>query len=124
MKNETIILKRPVKNSKFFEANGDDIIFPANTPLQTLKMHGHLFAGHPTYKNLWARINPKNIKHINVCRIRKDILKKGLYVPIGMSYYASGKGQYKYRWTGRGASVFQIWYIGKWNTAQSIDFEF
>lgn len=117
MKNETIILKRPLKSRKY------GLTFPANTTFNKAKMGALIFAQHHKNKNVYIRVNPKNIKHENVCRIRKDILKSGQYVPIGR-YYASGKGLFKYRWTGKGAEVFQIWYFKKWNTAESIDFEF
>lgn len=122
MKNETIILKRPLKSSKFL-SKGKGLVFPANTPLSIMKTHSAIFVEHPVFKNIYHRVNPKNIKHENVCSIRKDILERGLGVPVGF-YYASGKQLYKYRWTGKGAEVFQIWYRGKWNTAESIDFEF
>jgi len=111
MKNQTIILKRPY------------LSFPANTPFRFIKNNGEIYAQHLRLKKLYIKVSPKNIKHENVCRIRKDILKMGWYVPVGR-YYASGKTEYKYRWTGKGAEVFQIWYMKKWNTAESVDFEF
>lgn len=52
--------------------------------------------------------------------IRKDILSKGLSVPVGEGYYGSKKAL-PYRWIG---DDFQVLLKGKWNEAYSIDFEF
>ncbi len=55
-----------------------------------------------------------------LCKIRKDILKQNLAVPIGDEYYDE---QYslRYRWR---KDVFQVFYKGKWQFARVIDFEF
>lgn len=57
------------------------------------------------------------------CKIRRDLIQKGLRVPIAHAYIGTDR-EYGYRWTGKGGNIFQIWYRGNWNTAQSIDFEF
>ncbi len=55
----------------------------------------------------------------NLCRIRQDILKSGLFVPIG-DKYANCSGKFQYRWQG---IQFQVYY-GSWQNAESIDFDF
>lgn len=54
--------------------------------------------------------------------IRKDLLKKGLSVPVGDEYYGS-PNPLPYRWTGEGGDDFQVYHNFKWKFAQSIDFE-
>lgn len=68
MKNETIILKRPLKSSEFLDKNNKGLVFPANTPLRTLKGKGYIFAAHPKHPNIYIRVNPKNIKHENTTK--------------------------------------------------------
>ncbi len=123
MKNETIILKRPLRSRKFVRGTGGGLEFPANTPLQIIKIGHETFAEHPTFKNIYHRVNPKNIKHENVCRIRRDLIKKNIGVPVTYFFLRSDR-PYQYRWTGIGGSVFQVWHRGQWNTAESIDFDF
>lgn len=60
---------------------------------------------------------------MKTCRIRRDIIENGERVKIERAFIGTNK-EYIYRWTGRGGSVFQVWYKGNWNTADSIDFEF
>lgn len=55
------------------------------------------------------------------CKIRKDILKKGLAVPIGDKHY-SPSYELQYRW--KTEDDFQVFFMGKWQDAESIDFDF
>jgi len=60
-----------------------------------------------------------------VAKIRKDLLKDGLAVPISIgdkTKYLRGKNGYNYRWISE--DDFQICYRGKWWDAYSIDFDF
>ena len=55
------------------------------------------------------------------CRIRKSILNKGLAVPIGEKH-ASPSYDLQYRWVDD--ECFQVFYLGEWQDAESIDFDF
>ena len=59
------------------------------------------------------------------CRIHKNILDKGLAVPIG-DKHASPSYDLQYRWikTEESESQLQVFYLGKWQDAESIDFDF
>jgi hypothetical protein len=59
-----------------------------------------------------------------LCRIREDLVKEGLSVPItkkDKKRFASGDAKREYRWIGFN---FQIFYGDSWWNAQSIDFDF
>lgn len=60
-----------------------------------------------------------------LCRIHKNILKKGLAVPIG-DKHASPSYDLQYRWLREDESnaQFQVFYLGEWQDAESIDFDF
>ncbi len=55
------------------------------------------------------------------CRVRKDILKKKLSVPIGNEYYGEAE-PLEYRWVND--VEFEVWYKDKWQSALSIDFDY
>lgn len=57
---------------------------------------------------------------IKFARIREDIWLDNLSVPVGDGYYSS-RVKIPYRWNKK---KFQVFYKGKWQEAQSIDFEF
>lgn len=54
-------------------------------------------------------------------RVREDILNDNLSVQVGNNFYGN-KGKRPYRWIGD--ETFQVFYKGKWQEAQSIDWEF
>jgi hypothetical protein len=54
--------------------------------------------------------------------IRKDLQTKNIAVPVGDKYY-SGNKPLPYRWKNND-DVFQVKMGGKWEEAQSIDFDF
>lgn len=54
------------------------------------------------------------------CRIRKSILNEGLAVPIG-DKHASPSYDLQYRW--KDDETFQVFYLGEWQDAESIDFD-
>lgn len=56
------------------------------------------------------------------CHIRKSILDKGLAVPIG-DKHASPYYDLQYRWL-NDDEQFQVFYLGEWQDAESIDFDF
>ena len=56
------------------------------------------------------------------CKVRKDLLKKGLSVSIG-DKFCNPTQELKYRWN-EDETEFQVLYLGKWQDAESIDFEF
>jgi hypothetical protein len=55
------------------------------------------------------------------CKLRPDLVKLELSVPIGGSDYLSDPSPINYRWVD---DEFQVYFNGKWQTAYSIDFEF
>ena len=57
------------------------------------------------------------------CRLRTDLFNKGLSVPIGTTGWLNDQTPLKYRWKDCGCS-FQVYFNGKWEDAESIDFEF
>ena len=61
------------------------------------------------------------IQQINKCKIRKDLLKSNLSVPIGNSTFINtNKSLYfKYNY-----DKFLVFYNKKWQIAESLDFEF
>jgi len=54
-------------------------------------------------------------------KMRTDLWNGRLSVPVGESYFLSQK-KVPYRWIGD--ETFQVFYKGKWQEAQSIDWEF
>lgn len=56
------------------------------------------------------------------CRIRKEILDKALAVSIG-DKYQSPHYDLQYRWLNDDTN-FQVFYLGEWQDANSIDFDF
>ena len=58
---------------------------------------------------------------MNKCRIRKDLIEKGLGVPVGKNGKIFEDIEYTYQWVG---DNFFILVGGRWKTAYSIDFEF
>jgi hypothetical protein len=59
----------------------------------------------------------------NTCRIRKDLLDGDMGVPVGNDYIREDI-EYEYQWIGKDEEEFQIKLNGKWQDAQSIDFDF
>lgn len=53
--------------------------------------------------------------------VRKDILKKGQKVPVGNTYV--GEGEYEGKWFGEDEDEFKIKLKGKWEEAESIDWD-
>jgi hypothetical protein len=53
--------------------------------------------------------------------VRPDIIRKGLAVPVGVLYYGAGQ-PLPYRWYNE--ETFEVCYMGAWQTAQSIDWDF
>jgi hypothetical protein len=53
--------------------------------------------------------------------VRPDIIEKGLAVPVGVLYYGGGK-PLPYRWFNE--ETFEVCYMGAWQEAQSIDWDF
>jgi hypothetical protein len=58
-----------------------------------------------------------------LCWVRKDLLKKGLCVPIGDVDYYCGEEPLKYHYT-EDDEIFEVFFCGKWQEADSIDFDF
>jgi len=56
------------------------------------------------------------------CKVRKDLVKKGLSIPIG-DKYCKPINELKYRWS-EDDTIFQVFYLGEWQDAESIDFDF
>lgn len=52
--------------------------------------------------------------------VRKDLLEEKLGVPVGEGYYYAAD-PLPYRWINE---EFQVYYNGKWESAESIDFDF
>lgn len=65
-------------------------------------------------------INTMSIK-IKYARIREEIWLENLSVPVGDGFYGS-RIKLPYRWIGD--ETFQVFYKGKWQNAESIDWEF
>lgn len=59
---------------------------------------------------------------LGYCKVRKDLVKKGLSVSIG-NKYCHPLQELKYRWS-EDDTVFQVFYLGEWQDAESIDFDF
>lgn len=55
-----------------------------------------------------------------VAKVRQDLLDEGTAVPVGKNYYTSAE-PLAYRWKGE---EFEVYLNGKWQCAESIDFEF
>jgi hypothetical protein len=53
-------------------------------------------------------------------RIRKDLLKQGMAVPVGQSYYNSPKPLWA-KWV---KDTFMVYYHNEWVEAESIDWEY
>ncbi len=55
--------------------------------------------------------------------VRKDLVKKELSVPVGNNHVL--KGKWKGRWVNEGENneKFEIFHKGKWQEAESIDFD-
>lgn len=66
---------------------------------------------------------------MKVCTIRKDLLEQGLSVSIGNNF-VNTEDVFGYRWVNaegqedKDGDVFQVRYLGMWQEAQSIDFDF
>lgn len=58
------------------------------------------------------------------CTVRKDLLKKGLCVPIGDTAYYCGKEHLEYRYIGEDDEIFEVFFEEKWQEAESMDFDF
>jgi|688.fasta_scaffold03804_8 hypothetical protein len=55
-------------------------------------------------------------------KVRKDLLKENLSVPIGDNLFYGGKRFLRYRFLSN--DVFQVYYKNSWRNAESIDFDF
>jgi len=58
--------------------------------------------------------------------VRKDLLSLELGVPVGLGHimrYDENKS-FPYRWKDDGDEVFEIFYQGEWQEAESIDWDF
>jgi hypothetical protein len=77
------------------------------------------------------------MKQYSHCRIRRDLIKQGLSIPIGLKprqgmgqaapayFTGNGKRWFRCRWFDDfGLERFQIYFRSKWRSALSIDFEF
>ena len=53
--------------------------------------------------------------------MRPDLINDGLSVPLGDTFYG-GTDRFKYRWVDD--DNFEVFYMGEWVEACSIDFEF
>ena len=60
---------------------------------------------------------------INTCKIRRDLVKDKISVPIG-SFYVSSDKEFEYKWEGEDEDEFYILLDGIWQEAESIDFDF
>jgi len=58
-----------------------------------------------------------------LAKVRQDLLDEETAVPVGKDYYASAE-PLAYRWTGEDGETFQVHLNGKWQYAESIDFDF
>jgi hypothetical protein len=57
------------------------------------------------------------------CKLRADLLDKGLSVPIGVSGWLNDATILNYKWEDADVS-FKVFFNGKWEDAESIDFDF
>ena len=55
--------------------------------------------------------------------VRPSLIKRDLAVPVGNDYYL-GEEPLPYRYTGEDGEDFQVYLNGKWQSAESIDFNF
>ena len=65
------------------------------------------------------------MKTLKFCKVRMDLQKSNLSVPIGNLYYG-GNVRMKYQWLNKDqpGEQFQVFYLNQWMNAESIDFEF
>lgn len=54
--------------------------------------------------------------------VRKDLIARKLSVPVGGEYFSKRK-RLKYRWKNND-SIFQVFLNNRWQTAESIDWDF
>jgi len=59
-----------------------------------------------------------------VCKIRADLISQNLGIPVGTGHIPKEdeKNKFKFRWVND--EIFEIFYKGKWQEAESIDFDF
>jgi hypothetical protein len=64
-----------------------------------------------------------NIFKTETVKVRSDLYKDGIGVPVGDEYICNAK-EYRYRWSADDATGLQVLLNGRYQDALTIDFDF